>query len=62
MGDKQMNLFMKKADQEPKIKVPAPIEKEARNMLEPEEQKNVIISSHSTINDLVYHPSCLPAV
>ena len=43
MGDKQMNLFMKKADQEPKIKDPALIEKEARNMLEPEEQKNVVI-------------------
>ena len=38
-----MNMFMKKVDLEPKIKVPASIEKEARQMLEPEEQKNVVV-------------------
>lgn len=38
-----MNLFMKKADRRPDIKVPASIEKQARDMLEPEEQKNVAI-------------------
>jgi len=39
----QMNLFMKKADQEPKIKTPASIQKEADEMLEPEEKKNMVV-------------------
>ena len=43
MSDKQMNLFLKKANLEPKIKVAASIEKEARDVLEPEGQKNVVV-------------------
>lgn len=43
MSDKQMNLFMKKADMERKIKVPASIEKKTKELLEPEEQKNVVV-------------------
>ena len=43
MSDKQMNLLTKKADMEPKIKVPASIEEKARKELEPEEQKNVVV-------------------
>ena len=39
----QMNLFMKKADQEPKIKVPASVEEEARKMLDPEERKDMVV-------------------
>ena len=41
----QMNLFMKKADQEPKIKVPASVQEEARKMLDPEEQKNMVVAN-----------------
>ena len=43
MGGKQMNLFMKKADLAPKIKVPALIENKVRAMLEPEERENVVV-------------------
>lgn len=43
MGGKQLNLFMKKADLAPKIKVPALIENKVRAMLEPEERKNVLV-------------------
>lgn len=43
MSDKQMNLFLRKADPEPKIKVPASIERDARDVLDPEEQKNVVV-------------------
>jgi len=38
-----MNLFMKKADTEPKIKVPASIERQAKDMLDPEEKANAVV-------------------